>query len=141
MGFVSILKDRIRERESGIGAPFPLNGELPPARFRLMLSECVQKDASLPNFLRVSHGLSAVVPFGLPDVGPDLRFECRILNVFLNISTSFRYGYEGLRSVADRFRSWLPSRAIGAASNLKLGSLVGEVGNALGGLATCIPEI
>ena len=30
-GFVSILKDRIKDNESGIGAvPFALNGEVPP---------------------------------------------------------------------------------------------------------------
>lgn len=36
VGFVSRLNDLIKDRESGIGAPFPLNGEGPP-RLRLML--------------------------------------------------------------------------------------------------------
>jgi hypothetical protein len=31
------LKDRINESESGIGAPFALNGELGPPRFRRIL--------------------------------------------------------------------------------------------------------
>lgn len=38
VGFVSMLKDRIKDSESGIGAPFALKGELGPPRFRLMLS-------------------------------------------------------------------------------------------------------
>ena len=37
VGFVSMLKDRMRDNESGIGAPFALKGELGPPRFRLML--------------------------------------------------------------------------------------------------------
>jgi hypothetical protein len=37
VGFVSMLKDRINESESGIGAPFALNGELGPPRFRRIL--------------------------------------------------------------------------------------------------------
>lgn len=37
VGFVSRLKERIRERESGIGAPFPRNEELGPPRFLLMV--------------------------------------------------------------------------------------------------------
>ena len=36
-GFVSTLKDRIRDSESGIGAPFDLKGELGPPRLRLIL--------------------------------------------------------------------------------------------------------
>jgi hypothetical protein len=30
VGLVSMLKDRIKDKESGIGAPFPRKGELPP---------------------------------------------------------------------------------------------------------------
>jgi len=37
VGFVSMLNDLIRDRESGIGAPFALNGEPPPPRFRLIV--------------------------------------------------------------------------------------------------------
>ncbi len=38
VGFVSILKDRIKESESGIGAPLALKGELGPPRFRLIVT-------------------------------------------------------------------------------------------------------
>jgi hypothetical protein len=37
-GFVSTLKDLIRDSESGIGAPLDLNGELGPPRLRLIMS-------------------------------------------------------------------------------------------------------
>lgn len=37
VGFVSILKDLIKDNESGMGAPLVLNGELGPPRFRLMV--------------------------------------------------------------------------------------------------------
>ncbi|EHL02167.1 hypothetical protein M7I_1761 [Glarea lozoyensis 74030] len=39
-GLVSTLNDRIKDNESGMGAPFDLNGELGPPRLRLMLSVC-----------------------------------------------------------------------------------------------------
>ena len=43
-GLVSTLKDRIRDRESGIGAPLLLNGELPPPRPRLIAGERIFKN-------------------------------------------------------------------------------------------------
>lgn len=38
VGLVSILKDLIKDSESGMGAPLVLNGELGPPRFRLMVT-------------------------------------------------------------------------------------------------------
>jgi hypothetical protein len=93
----------------------------------------VQKDASAPVLISICHGLSAVVPFGLPDVRPGLRFELKVLLVCVsNVSSYFRRRNEGLRSVADQFLSWLFSRAMWIVSNLKLGPLFGLVDNALG---------
>ena len=66
-GFVSMLKDLIKDSESGIGAPFVLNGELGPPRFRRMANVCVFQEMFSPLILMcIFHGLSAVLPFGLP---------------------------------------------------------------------------
>ena len=73
VGLVSILKDRIKDRESGIGAPFPRKGELPPLLPRRIVSVCGEKPRAPPMLICVFHGLSAVVPVGLPDVRPGLR--------------------------------------------------------------------
>jgi hypothetical protein len=86
VGLVSILKDRINDKESGIGvAPLALNGEPPGPRFRLILDVCMwvcnyvyaymfkPKVASPPTLMRLFHGLSAVVPVGLPEGRPGLQ--------------------------------------------------------------------
>lgn len=76
VGLVSILKDRINDSESGMGAPFALNGELGPPRFRRMLIyEFVSNICSPPNLISICHGLSAVEPCGLPDERPGLQIE------------------------------------------------------------------
>ena len=68
-----MLKDRIKDSESGIGAPFVLNGELGPPRFRRMADVYVlQEMFSPPLLMCIFHGLSAVLPFGLPDWRPGL---------------------------------------------------------------------
>lgn len=47
-GFVSMLKERIKDSESGIGAPFALNGELGPTRFRRMVNALNVSNNVLP---------------------------------------------------------------------------------------------
>lgn len=76
VGLVSMLKDRIKDRESGIGAPFPRKGELPPPlprRIVCLMYSC--QPLFPPMLISMFHGLSAVVPLGLPDVRPGLRSD------------------------------------------------------------------
>ena len=80
VGLVSILKDRINESESGIGAPFALNGELGPPRFRRILKMWTfQIIIPSSSHMYKIHGLSAVVPLGLPEERPGLQVEWDIV--------------------------------------------------------------
>jgi hypothetical protein len=79
VGFVSMLKERIRDNESGIGAPFPRKGELPPLLPRRMLVVCGVVGLACPACLSyVFYGLSAVVPLGLPDGRPGQVCERKV---------------------------------------------------------------
>lgn len=71
VGFVSMLKDLIKDNESGIGAPLVLNGELGPPRFRRMVTVIISRMDVPQQCSYVPHGLPAVVPFGLPDDLPE----------------------------------------------------------------------
>lgn len=77
VGLVSILKDRIKDSESGIGAPFVLNGELGPPRFRRILNYGLFQYVTPPLLISMYHGLLAVEPFGLPDGMPGLQKAIR----------------------------------------------------------------
>ncbi len=81
VGFVSILKDLIRDSESGMGAPFCRNGELGPPRLRRISKVCLFQDTLTPNLSDISHGLSAGVPLGLPQAVPDLQTSPRIIEL------------------------------------------------------------
>jgi hypothetical protein len=77
VGFGS--KDLIRDKESGMGAPLALNGELGPPRTRRIVVGCmyVSKIDLCPRRFScvqfVVYGLLAVVRSGVPGVGPGLR--------------------------------------------------------------------
>ena len=71
VGFVSMLNDRIKDKESGIGAPVARKGELPPLLPRRIVRLCMFYP-SLRLAHESVHGLSAVVPVGLPDGWPGL---------------------------------------------------------------------
>jgi hypothetical protein len=77
-GFVSTLKDLIKDRESGIGAPLDLNGELGPPRLRLILCvlrplvNCMSQRLVLSSSMSIPRP-TAVLPLGLPNEMPDLR--------------------------------------------------------------------
>lgn len=55
VGFVSMLKERMRDSESGIGAPFVRNGE-PPPRFLLMVTRWSYGDGRRRTLICDLHG-------------------------------------------------------------------------------------